>query len=122
MRPFEITDCDVMNEWRLAHGERAIDIRELPSIGYFEPGVAAGFLCLTDADFAVIEGFVTNPISDSRIRHEALISITNALIFKAKQLKYSRVIAFTKNIDIEKRATTHGFSIMDRYTLMVKEV
>ena len=82
MRPYDHSPADhaLLAALYAANGLACPPPSGLPRIGFLAPGVAAGFLYLTDAPaVALCEGFVTNPAAPSGERHDALEAICGAL-------------------------------------------
>src|SRR5712692_7696099 len=61
MRRYESSDLAEMNEWYARRGMAPMDPAHLPTIGYIEPGVAAGFMYVTDSKLVFLENYVANP-------------------------------------------------------------
>lgn len=94
----------------------------LPQHGAIVPGVAAGFLYLSDADFCYIDFYITNPKVDRITRYEALQSITLMLIKWAKQMEFSLIMANTQNNFIAQLGMANGFNNIGKYTVLMKEL
>lgn len=94
----------------------------LPKIGYIVPGLAAGFLYQTDSDFILLDGFITNPLTDKGERDIALDAITGALLEDAEMLKVKSIVVFTKHPAIEDRAKHWGFSLRGSYMFLSREL
>jgi hypothetical protein len=86
----------------------------LPEIGFIvedEVAIAAGFLRRMEGPFAMIDAFMTNPLSDSGARHQALMILTNRIIQQGKELNLKRIFAFSSDNSILIRAVKHKFEI-----------
>jgi hypothetical protein len=119
MRPFELSDLAELNSWYRARGDQPISIELLPPTGFIEPGVAAGFLYLTNSSLALIEGFVSNPAASSEARHQALSAITAAILDLA-ETRSASVVAFIADESIKARAVKAGLKHIQDYGLFRK--
>jgi hypothetical protein len=122
LREFTHSDLEQINDWYEAQHFGTIELSNLPKFGLVEPGVAAGFLYQTDSDFAILEGFVSNPGSDRKVRNEALDILTDALCKKALELGFRKVLAITTNSRIASRALKHNFSPLGDFKMLKKEL
>ncbi len=99
-------------------------MQNLPKIGYIcyfgKQPVAAGFLRRVEPDYAQMDTFISNPYFGSKVRHEALNKIIDALIDDAKQLELKGILAFTKDQGIFKRATERGFTVIEQALLSLR--
>jgi sugar phosphate isomerase/epimerase len=122
LRIFEPSDLAEINRWYVDRGFAPIELANLPKFGLIEPGVTAGFLYQTDSDFAILEGFISNPESDQKARDESLDIITEALTEMARNLGFAKVLAITSNLKIENRAMKHNFSPLGDFKMLKKEL
>ena len=122
MRRFRGEDLDEMNSWYRARGRSALPIGLLPETGFFEPGVGAGFLYITDSETSLIEGYITNPIASLRARNRAINMITLALLAEAKRRGSSLVVAICRERGIERRANKFGLRTIGTYALASRSV
>lgn len=79
--------------------------------------VAAGFLRYCEGNYALIDGFITDPAQPGVIRDKALDLLTKRLIKRAKGRK---ILAFTSDAGILERAKKHGFAHLP-HSFMVLE-
>lgn len=105
MRDFASDDIAQLNEWAAARGLPCYRREALPKTGRIEPGVAAGFLYLTDSSLAMMENFVSNPAAGLRVRSAALDQIAESLIAAAKSLGYRQVVSLCASAGIMRRAS-----------------
>ena len=80
MRLFKPTDIPEINSWLRARAANEVSLDGLPDLGYFEPGVAAGFVLVSPMGFAIFGDFVSNPVVESAFRARALLAIADELI------------------------------------------
>ncbi len=122
MRRFNANDLDTVNSWYMARGMRVMEPDELPAVGFYEPGVAAGFVYQTDSSIALLEGYVTNPDADPVVRDGALDSITLALMRAARNAGKRHIVGLCQDPHIEARANKHGMASIGTYALVSKGV
>lgn len=115
VKVFGDSDKKTLFNWLL---KRDVNVSEaeLPGYGYMvssiltrEP-VACGFL-REQGDLGFIEGMTTNPDAWSEERNEAMDTVTIHLLNYAKRQGIKRVIGYSLDENIVKRAVRHGFSI-----------
>lgn len=97
----------------------------VPHLGYIAIsdtgiGVAAGFLRMCEGNYAIIDGFITNPTCRPSDRNEALNLVTAKLVSVAKERNIAKLWAFTMDESILERAKKHGFAHMP-HSFMVLE-
>lgn len=122
IRAFNKSDYEEIATWYAGRDQPIPTPKALPEIGYIEPGVAAGFLFRTDANWCLIESYIAHPNSDSKVRSEALDLITFALIQTAKEMGFRHIVSMTKNEAIIQRAKKHDFKSMGQYEMLSKEI
>ena len=105
-----------------SHNIPAPDMETLPTIGYIWPGVAAGFLYMTDSSIAIIDNFITGKQAERVAKDKALDEIVLALLAAAKA-SGSQIVKCDTNIHaIKQRATKHGFDCIGSYQSFVRRV
>lgn len=108
-------------EWYEArHTRPAQDM--IPPTGFIVPGIAAGFLMRTDTSACILEPFIANPHANKQDRDRALNSIMKDLLDEARSLGYDRVFGFSSHERMIERAVSHGFTIVEESTTVVKEL
>lgn len=123
MRRFDLSkDLTELNGWYADRGLPEIPAEALPLTGYIEPGVAAGFLYLTDSSLAMLEGFCSNRKVGRDLRIAALGQIMAALFADATRLHCVHVIGFTKSHLIQELGRKHGANYGGQFLLQVKDV
>ncbi len=127
MRTFDLSlDLPDLNAWYAARGEPGWTADMVPPTGYIEPGVAAGFLFITNTTIALMEGMVTNPRADPAARDRALDEIAHLLLAEARQAPFGatirQVYLFTQIGAIERRALKHGFIKTGQYVMMARAI
>jgi hypothetical protein len=122
VRDFAIADLADVNAWHCAHGRPGMAASHVPQTGRIVPGVAAGFLYVTDSDVALLEGYVTNPEAPLRERSKAVDEITHALLAEAKDLGMGRVVALCASGGIARRAGKFGLQWRGSVQFLAREV
>lgn len=91
----KITDKD-LNEIMGWFHSRNIKITPeyLPQTGFIVPGIAAGFIYRTDANFCIFESFIGNPKRPYTERQEALRHIVPIMIQEARDMGYKEAFGF----------------------------
>lgn len=122
MRPYASTDRADVVRWYAARGQIAPGADTLPRIGLIEPGVAAGWVYLTDSRLALLENYITNPAASATERNLALDEITGTLIAEAKAAGRTKIYALTTNESIAVRAMQHGMHDAGTFRVLELEV
>jgi hypothetical protein len=122
MRPYAASDLSEINGWYAARNFPPVPREKLPENGRIVPGVAAGFLYLTDSSIALLEGYVTNPSAGLRQRSCAIDEITRALLTEAKIRGASEVVAICAARGIERRAQAHGMRTIGIFAMAAKRL
>lgn len=123
MRPFEPFDLLEINGWYAKRMLATLTTDHIPRLGRIEPGIAAGFLYLTDARaICLLEGFVTNPDASLRRRAKAIKEITESLMCVAKQRGFTGVIGLCRAPSVERLAHRLGFLRIGTFPMMAKEL
>lgn len=122
MRAYAPSDYEEIATWYAGRDQPIPTPKSLPEIGYIEPGVAAGFLYRTDANWSLIESYIAHPNSDAKARSESLDLISFALIQTAKEMGFKHIVSITKNPAVVARAKKHGFKSMGQYEMLSKEI
>lgn len=114
IRDFDSTsDLTHINHWLSIRQLPMVPISDIPKIGsvFCHGGhpVAAVFLRLCEGNIGIIDSLITDPDQDAGIRNKANTLLTLDLIEKAKSLKLSGLIAWTKDNNTLVRALGLGF-------------
>lgn len=114
VRTFTKDDYPEILYWHSKQGTNPVPLEDLPSFGLIEPGVAAGFVVLTDARYGILEFYISNPDSRSVDRDKALDAITVGLIDYGKKfgIKYFKCDTNIQSVGL--RAIKHGFAFMGK--------
>lgn len=100
-------------------------MESLPDIGYTVYKdldlVAAGFMRWIEGGYGMMDSFITNPEFSSKERYEALNLISDALMAKAKEMEFSKVILLTNETSIMLRSQNYEFTILDQ-VIAIKEL
>lgn len=103
-------DFDQICKWYMARGQTLPPKSLFPQIGIIVDDIAAGFLVRTDTSAAIIDGYISNPETDAKMRSDALDDITKSLMECAKFSGVRHLKFDSKSEAIKKRALSHGFS------------
>ena len=104
---------------------KLITFLTLPKTGYIaylgkEP-IAAGFLRRLEPCYAHLDTLISNGYFGSKVRHEGVSKVVDALILEAKRLKLEGIVATTKDAGVLKRAEGLGFKVVPQ-TIIALEV
>jgi hypothetical protein len=121
VRRYATSDYPEVAGWYAAHGEPVPDAGMLPGFGLIVPGLACGFLYRTDASFALLEGFVTNPAAHLRARHLAIGEIVDALTEEAKAQGFRHVVGLSRSTGIASLVQRRQFRAIGRYDMLTRE-
>jgi hypothetical protein len=98
-----------------------ISMKTLPKVGYIaylgNQPIAAGFLRRVEPCYAQIDTLVSNAHFGSKIRHEGISQVVDALIIDAKALKLKGLIAHTLDTGTITRAKSLGFHVVPQTIL-----
>lgn len=114
VREFHLSDhLSIIRLWLGQRGLRLELADELPEVGFIaferdEP-IAAAFLRRVEPNHAQLDGLITNTLSQSALRHEAIDLVVTACIEKAKELKIKQILAFSIDEGTLKRSEKHRF-------------
>lgn len=88
----------------------ADDLPEHGYIAFFNMApVAVGFLRVCEGNLAIIDSVMTSPLFESEIRHWALEGIVSALMDDARHFGIKKILAYSIDDGIKKRAKSFGF-------------
>lgn len=106
----EVEDADFLeiNQWRRERNATVLPIEFYPRNGLIVPGIAAGFLTVTDSAIAMMENFVSNPKAYKEDREAAIIEIIERLTKKAVELDYKYLWAVTNHPKVEHYISLSG--------------
>ncbi len=95
--------------------DRKIAIQEdyLPATGFIVPGIAAGFIYRTDANFCIFECFIGNPAKSAEERDVALNDIVAAMIGESKEMGFKEVYGFATSQSMIRRGFGQGFKALE---------
>lgn len=122
MRPFLRSDMDEINRWYIAHGHGGVEHHQIPETGRVVPGVAAGFLYVTDSSIGFLDGYVTNRERTLRERSAAIDEITDGLLAEARELGCKQVVAICMSRGVSRRAKRFGMRSLGTAQLAAREV
>ena len=111
IRTFREGDLLEMNRWEKAQGLKPTQLHALPTAGWVEPKVAAGFLYLTDSSICLFDGLITNPEAPPEARAEAIDAIQHQVHKAAGALGYRQLVAVCTNDSLLRRGLTrYGYT------------
>lgn len=108
--------------WFHARNMPAPALEYLPTNGVIVPGVAAGFVYLTDTPVCILDCFITNPEAPSEERSAALDLITIRLEAFARAHGAKLLICTTKHESLKDRAIELGFNDLGPSFSLGKEI
>lgn len=82
------------------HGFIALDSNE---------GIAAAFLRRVEGSFGLLDGLITNPTADGKLRHEAIDLIVTEIIKLCRILEIKRLLAHSVDVGTLERSKKFGF-------------
>lgn len=94
----------------------------LPETGFIVPGIAAGFIYKTDANFCIFESFVANPNATPGSREEALNCIVEAMIKEAQKMGYKDAYGFATSQSMIRRGKAQGFKHVEHCETIIKDL
>lgn len=104
MRRFMKKDLKEINQWRELRKAPILSDDFYPPTGFFEPGVAAGFINFTETSVAFIENLITNPQAEKKKREQAILAILEKLERFAYDQNIKWIVAVTNHPQVEKYA------------------
>lgn len=106
-------DYAELANWWTEYGWSPIPASLLPASGLIVPGLAAGFVYLSNSSLAWIEWVVGNPAAPSADRDAALEILIPALMEQAKAAGAEMAVLATKHKKLIGRLESHGFQASD---------
>lgn len=112
--PFELNKHKtILNSWYQGWNQEPPPDKTFSPTGYLvynnETPICAGFLCKTDAGFAIIYNYISDPKSDKLTRSEALDMLSKELTDIATKENFYMVCASTANTSVAKRFEKLGY-------------
>lgn len=122
IRRYLDSDYEQLQSWQHARGLNMPDKIYLSNIGFIVPNKASGFLYTTNSSIAHLEMLMSNPNINKKDRDEAINTIVLAIVDTASLMGF-KVITSTTTIEaIKQRSLTHGFTIEENHTLLIKKL
>lgn len=122
MRIFLRKDYPEMSKWFEARGQKPPPVEFLPASGMFVPGVAAGFLIITDCRFGILDFFITNGDVPKKARAKALHDIATSLVEHARSIGMKFVKCDTRYDIIKDLAIELHFSYYGESSCFAREL
>lgn len=121
IRKFQKSDTEEVIGW---FHSRKIEVTSdyLPETGFIEPGIAAGFIYRTDANFCIFECFVSNPNTSPVEREVALSLIVTKMIAEAKNMGFKKAYGFATSQTMIRRGQEQGFKFLETCSTIVKDL
>jgi hypothetical protein len=116
MRTYERADYKTLAHWCARRDIEAPPEWVFPATGYIVDEIAAGFLVFMNNEMAMIDFFISNPLSDKKERDKALDKISKALIARAKDAGIKMLICTTQKEAVKKRALFHDFKYQGEFS------
>lgn len=103
---------EMIRNWYEAWGME-FDPSIMPATGIVMENVCAIFMYETNSKVCFLEGYISNPIIDKKVRDECLDHIADKMIKVAKDKGYEYAFIYSRHEVVAKRAIKHGFSVSD---------
>lgn len=119
VRKYEKSDLNEVLGWfHVRNIEMAADY--LPETGFIEPGIAAGFIYKTDANFCIFESFISNSDINGSFRHKALSEIVTAMIDESKKMGYKQAFGFATSQTMIRIGMEQEFKFVETCSTIVR--
>lgn len=122
MRTYRPDDYEELKAWCQDRQMRVPQPDDLPLFGLIEPGVAAGFLVMTDTRTAILDFFISNPQAHAIRRGRAVDIIILGLMERARYLGVKRLLCDTQIDTIKRKALNLAFEPLGQYSVFCKEI
>lgn len=121
VRKFEKSDMEEVMGW---FHSRKIDITPdyLPEIGFIVPGICAGFIYKTDANFCIFESFISSPNTTKEEREKALRNVVTEMIEEAKRLNYKDAYGFATSQTMIRLGIEQGFRHLETCSTIIRDL
>ena len=122
VRRYKPKDWDTVNSWFLSRNMPSMPKSVLPPTGFIVDGIGAAFLYKTDGGVALLENYISNPLTTHQERIEALDLVTEALVLEAVKCKFKVVVAFSKVLSVSDNCKNHNFKLLGTFEMFAKEL
>lgn len=117
-RDYQDADYRFVSNWWALHNWPAVPRQYLPKTGVIVENdsglpICAGFLYKTDSKLAWVEYIVSDPLSDTIERGQALDTLINAIIEMAKSMEFEALFTSSVHERLKARYQEHGFIATD---------
>ncbi len=112
-----------ISKWREAWGFPEWPARWLSPLGYWVPGIAAGWLVTTNSGRALIEDFISSKSASDDERGRALFAIEREIANKARAMGFDFLIGTTQLQSVRERVRIAGYTVTaPKYSLHKKDL
>lgn len=122
MKRYDPAMYEQINEWFKDHKGDSIPEAMIPKVGFYVPGVAAGFLINTDTPICFLEPFISNPKAPKELRSKALEGIVECLEAEAVKLGYRYVYGISTAPTMLNLVKSKGWVDLGSQTVVAKEL
>lgn len=122
VRRIEREDYNSIYEWFRGWDLPPPPVEFLSNVGFIVPGVAAGYLYITNSKIGIIDSYISNVKASKMERKEAIDMITSDIITLAKELGIKILKCDSTYESIKVRAKNFGFKEIGNYTCFAKEI
>lgn len=103
---FQPKHLALVNKWLARRGRSPVELSALPKLGYYVPGVAAGFVRSCEGGFGIVDSLVSNSLVSSKSRNAAFEAIYKEILSNPN---FNKLIGFTVDEGALIRAKALGF-------------
>lgn len=94
----------------------------LSKTGFIVPGIAAGFIYSTDANFCIFESFIGNPNCSRSDRQVALRDVVNEMIKESKQMGFKQAFGFATSKTMLEIGDETDFKFVETCSTIVRQL
>jgi L-amino acid N-acyltransferase YncA len=117
------TEADLEEILGWFHSRKIEITRDYLSLtGFIEPGVAAGYIYGTDANFCIFECFISNPNTTKSERQQALRQIVVEMIKEAKEMGYKQAYGFATSKTMVEIGYENEFKFVETCSTIVRNL
>lgn len=117
---------ELVSEWLKARGMNEMLAQEVPQFGFIcfnehEP-ICAGFLRKVEGGYMFMDSLITNPIAAPHLRNKAINLVVTELIELAKDLKITKILAYSTDSNTLERSKKYGFRALPENVVISLEL